>query len=119
MIRNKERKVSLRMTDDDGAEQALLFQERGSGRKAITREPLQLPPSDLGWELVQSFTLGVQQVMPIDMDPEPVCEGSQPTDTTFGIRKPWLSRAARASDLQRVHNDKAYVGPGHRWTLAA
>ena len=63
------------MTDVDGAEQALLFQERGSDRKAITREPLQLPPSDLGWELVQSFTLGVQHVMPIDMEPEPVLRG--------------------------------------------
>jgi hypothetical protein len=63
------------MTDDDGAQQALLFQERGSGRKAITREPLQLPPSDLGWELVQTFSLGVQHVMPIDMDPEPVLRG--------------------------------------------
>ena len=60
---------------DDDAEQAFLFAERDSDRKAITRQPLQLPASEAGWELVQTFALGVQHIMPIDMDPEPVIKG--------------------------------------------
>lgn len=60
------------MTQTDDVDLALLFQERGSSRKAITREPLELPPSDKGWQLVQTFALGVQHVMPVDLDPEPV-----------------------------------------------
>lgn len=60
------------MLEADDADQALLFEEQGGGRKAITREPLELPPSDKGWVLVQSFALGVQHIMPIDIDPEPV-----------------------------------------------
>lgn len=50
----------------------LLFEEQGGGRRAITREPLELPPSTKGWVLVQSFALGVHHIMPIDMEPEPV-----------------------------------------------
>ena len=60
------------MTDTDDADRALLFAEHGTNRKAITREPLQLPMSDAGWELVQTFLLGVHHIMPIDMEPEPV-----------------------------------------------
>ena len=60
------------MTDDAEADEALLFEERGGRRRAITRAPLELPQSDDGWQLVQTFTLGIQHVMPIDMDPEPV-----------------------------------------------
>ena len=60
------------MSDTDNADTALLFAERGTTRRAITREPLQLPPSEPGWELVQTFLLGVQHIMPIERDPEPV-----------------------------------------------
>jgi hypothetical protein len=63
------------MAEADETNQALLFKERGSTRQAITREPLQLPPSDNGWKLVQTFTLCVQHVMPIDKDPETVLRG--------------------------------------------
>ena len=61
--------------DDDAADRAFLFAERSSSRKAITRQPLQLPPSATEWELVHTFLLGVQHIMPIDMDPEPVIRG--------------------------------------------
>ena len=54
------------------ADQAFLFAENGTSRLAITRAPMELPESVAGWTLVQSFTLGVQHVMPIDKDPEPV-----------------------------------------------
>lgn len=57
---------------DEHADQAFLFEEKGTSRRAVTRAPLQLPPSDQGWELAQTFSLGVQHVMPIDLDPEPV-----------------------------------------------
>ena len=60
---------------DDDVDQAFLFAERATTRKAITRKPLQLPISDTGWELVQTFALGVQHIMPVDMDPEPVIKG--------------------------------------------
>lgn len=42
---------------DDDVDQAFLFAERATTRKAITRKPLQLPISDTGWELVQTFAL--------------------------------------------------------------
>jgi len=54
------------------ADQAFLFAETGTTRCAITRNPMKLPPSDKGWKLVQSFTLGVQHVVPINVEPEPV-----------------------------------------------
>ncbi len=60
------------MSEADETDQALLFEEQGGGRHAITREPLQLPPSEKGWVLVRTFTLGVQHILPIDLDPEPV-----------------------------------------------
>ena len=63
------------MAEADEVDQAFLFAERGSTRRAITRAPLQLPVSDAGWELIQTFALGVQHIMPIDMDPEPVIKG--------------------------------------------
>lgn len=54
------------------ADQAFLFAENGTSRLSITRAPMELPASIAGWTLVQSFTLGVQHVMPIDKDPEPI-----------------------------------------------
>lgn len=54
------------------ADQAFLFSEEGTSRKAITRDPIELPASEQGWRLVQTFTLGVQHIMPIDKEPEPV-----------------------------------------------
>lgn len=54
------------------ADQGFLFAEAGTPRFAITRNPMELPPSDAGWRLVRSFPLGVQHVMPVDKDPEPV-----------------------------------------------
>lgn len=54
------------------ADQAFLFDEAGSSRRAITRNPMELPASEQGWRLVNTFTLGVQHIMPIDKDPEPV-----------------------------------------------
>ena len=54
------------------ADQGFLFDEAGSSRRAITRNPMELPASDQGWRLVQTFALGVQHVMPVDKEPEPV-----------------------------------------------
>lgn len=54
------------------ADQAFLFAEAGTSRRAITRNPMELPASDQGWRLVKTFTLGVQHVMPIDKEPEPI-----------------------------------------------
>ena len=67
------------------ADQAFLFAENGTSRLAITRAPMELPESIAGWTLVQSFTLGVQHVMPIDKDPEPIIRAIFSEGFTSGI----------------------------------
>ena len=58
----------------DRADMAFLFEENGGTRRAITRDVMgaKLPDAPRGWSVTSTFLLAVDQVMPVDVNPEPV-----------------------------------------------
>jgi hypothetical protein len=61
----------------DDARPAFLFERRETGTRAVSLDQTgaNLPGGAGGWKLLDEFPLGVQEVVPADIDPEPVLRG--------------------------------------------
>ena len=63
---------------DDDSRLAYLFQCGASDLQAVTLDPAgtNLPTDCLaGWKLVQEFSLGVREIVPLPIAPEPIIRG--------------------------------------------